>query len=86
MFFKKKGKKSKKNKGNEEKKEKISIKEKIIGGKLHVIIIIEVAGRPEEYIKKAGFEIKNRSYHIWEEFPIDDGHSHKILNVCCKKK
>ena len=40
----------------------------------------------EDYIENAGFEIKTKSYHIWKEFPIEDGHSHKILNVCCKKK
>ncbi len=40
----------------------------------------------EGYIEGAGFEIKNKSYHIWEEFPIEGGHSHKILSVCCEKK
>ena len=40
----------------------------------------------EEYIKKAGFEIKNKSYHVWEEFPIEGGHSHRIMNICCIKK
>ncbi len=40
----------------------------------------------EEYIENSGFEIKNKSYHIWEEFPMEGGHSHKILNACCVKK
>ncbi|MFW9852049.1 MAG: hypothetical protein ACFFDS_03850 [Candidatus Thorarchaeota archaeon] len=40
----------------------------------------------DDYIEKAGFEINNKSFHIWEEFPLKDGHSHMILNVCCNKK
>jgi len=40
----------------------------------------------ERYIENVGFKIKEKSYHVWEEFPIEAGHSHTILNVCCKKK
>jgi hypothetical protein len=40
----------------------------------------------ENYIVNAGFKIMNKSSHIWVEFPIKKGHSHMILNVCCKKK
>ena len=39
----------------------------------------------EEYLGKVGFDIKTESQHLWEEFPIPEGHSHKILNIHCKK-
>jgi len=39
----------------------------------------------EEYLRKAGFDIITKSEHLWEEFPIPEGHSHKILNIHCKR-
>ena len=39
----------------------------------------------EEYLGEIGFDVILTSEHLWEEFPIPDGHSHKILNIHCKK-
>ena len=40
----------------------------------------------EKYINQCDFEIKTKTYHIWEEFPEKNGHSHRILNVACNKR
>ncbi len=39
----------------------------------------------EVYLEETGFDIITKTEHLWEEFPIQEGHSHKILNVHCKK-
>ena len=39
----------------------------------------------EEHIEEVGFKIIEKSEHLWEEFPLENGHSHKILNVLCEK-
>lgn len=40
----------------------------------------------EDHIKSAGLVIGKKSTHQWEEYPVKGGHSHTILNVCCKKE
>ena len=39
----------------------------------------------EEYLEAVGFDIITKTEHLWEEYPIPEGHSHKILNIHCKK-
>ncbi|MBY9001025.1 MAG: hypothetical protein KGD64_08935 [Candidatus Heimdallarchaeota archaeon] len=38
------------------------------------------------HIEEAGFLIIEKSEHMWEEFPLENGHSHKVINVLCEKK
>ena len=40
----------------------------------------------EEHVKTTGLLIDKKSTHLWKEFPTDDGHSHTILNLCCKRE
>lgn len=40
----------------------------------------------EDHIKSAGLVIGKKTTHQWEEYPVKGGHSHTILNVCCKKE
>ncbi len=39
----------------------------------------------EEHIESSNLVIEKKTTHLWEEYPIKDGHSHTILNICCKK-
>ena len=40
----------------------------------------------EDHIKSAGLVIGKKTTHQWEEYPVKGGHSHTILNICCKKE
>ncbi len=40
----------------------------------------------EDIIEESGFIIQNRTSHKWDEFPVEGGHFHQILNVSCVKK
>lgn len=39
----------------------------------------------EEHVENVGFQIINKSEHTWNEFPENNGHSHKVLNLLCRK-
>ncbi len=40
----------------------------------------------ESHLEDSGFDVLEKTEHIWKEFPKEDGHSHNILNVLCVKK
>ena len=40
----------------------------------------------EEHIESTGLVITKKTTHLWKEYPTKDGHSHTILNICCKKE
>jgi hypothetical protein len=39
----------------------------------------------EKHIEEKNYIILVKSEHIWEEFPEENGHSHTVLNIKCKK-
>jgi hypothetical protein len=40
----------------------------------------------EEHIESTGLVVDKKTTHHWDEYPTKDGHSHTILNICCKKE
>ncbi|MHA1199045.1 MAG: hypothetical protein ACTSQF_06815 [Candidatus Heimdallarchaeaceae archaeon] len=40
----------------------------------------------ETIIEESNFVIINKTEHIWKEFPVEGGHSHLVMNICCEKK
>lgn len=40
----------------------------------------------ETLIEESDFVIISKTEHVWKESPIDGGHSHSILNICCEKQ
>ena len=39
----------------------------------------------ETIIEECNFDITNKTEHVWNEFPIEGGHSHQVQNICCEK-
>ena len=40
----------------------------------------------ESIIEDCDFSIKYKTEHMWNEFPIEGGHSHIVVNICCEKQ
>ena len=40
----------------------------------------------DSIIEECNFTIISKTEHVWKEYPIEGGHSHKISNICCEKK